>query len=492
MSLWPLLQLLLIWGLGIAVTLWLDSRLRRLSPPWHRALSWYLGAAQLSIWGWLGLTEAFPAFVGLTYRYLAVLIGLTLTALVLQTLSIAILRLLPRHPPRIFFDVAKVLITLAVIMSLVSYLFGVDLGQFFTWLFTISTIGAVVIGFALQETLGNFFAGLGLQIDAPFKLGDWIGIEDFQGEVLSLSWRATILRTANREVISIPNSMVGRVKLKNLSHESGFADYVDFGLAYEVPPQRLCDLLSQAASTVEGVLRQPPVTVFVDRYDDFTINYRVRYWTRSPGELVPIRSQIRQRVWYALQRAGLSVPFPIQNLYLHRPEAPEPYQRDHILAQLKRVDFLQTCEDIDAFMDLGRFLRFTSGEIICRVGDPGDIFYIVISGAVEVLTEPYFQRLALLKSGEYFGEIALLTGQNRTATVRSREDTELFAFNRQAFQVLIDSQPVMASRIAQVIAERQRSQEVSRQSLNGPSDTLDDEQNLFDLVRSGINRIFGR
>ncbi len=490
MTVWPFMQLILIGGLGLISTFWLERQLRRGAPRWHRSLSWYLIAAQATVWLWLALARSFPALVGTIYPYLAILIGLTFTSLAVQTLSFVILQILPRHPPRIFFDVANVLVNLTVVLLLISRLFGVDLAQFFTWLFTISTIGAVVIGFALQETLGNFFAGLGLQLDAPFKLGDWVSIDDFQGEVLSLSWRATILRTVNREVISIPNSLVGRVKLKNLSQESAFADFVEFGLGYEVPPQRLMDVLITTAQHVEGVLSQPPVTVLIDRYADFTINYKVRYWTRTPGDITIIRSRIRKRVWYALQRAGLSVPFPIQNLYLHRPQTTPPYKHEQVLAQLKRVDFLQVCETIEPFIELGRLLRFTGGEIICRVGDPGDVFYIVMSGTVEVLSSNY-RILATLRSGDYFGEIAVLTGERRTATVRALDDTELLTFDRPAFQVLMDSHPSMASRVAQVIAERQhRSQEVIHPL--DDRDAAETDQGLFELVRSGISRIFGR
>lgn len=489
MTIWPLIQLIGIGSLGLVCTLWLDRQLRRGAPLWHRALSWYLIAAQVAVWSWLALSRSFPGLVGLIYPYLTVLIGLTLTSLTVQTLSLAILQILPRHPPRIFFDVANVVINLTVTLLLISALFGVDLAQFFTWLFTISTIGAVVIGFALQETLGNFFAGLGLQLDAPFKLGDWISIDDLQGEVLSLSWRVTILRTINREIITIPNSLVGRVKLKNLSQENAFADFVEFGLGYDVPPQRLVDMLSSTAQNVEGVLSQPPVTVLIDRYADFSITYKVRYWTRTPGDIMLIRSRIRKRVWYALQRAGLSVPFPIQHLYLHRPLVTAPFKDDQVLAQLKQVDFLQVCETLTPFIELGRWLRFTEGEIICRVGDPGDVFYIVMGGAVEVLSSHY-RVLATLHSGDYFGEIAVLTGERRTATVRALSDTELLTFDRPAFQVLMDSHPLMASRVAQVIAERQRSQEVVHPT--GDRERDDTEQSLFELVRSGISRIFGR
>ncbi|MEO0855214.1 MAG: mechanosensitive ion channel family protein, partial [Cyanobacteria bacterium J06648_11] len=332
----------------------------------------------------------------------------------------------------------------------------------FTWLFTISTLGAVVLGFALQETLGNLFAGIGLQIDAPFKLGDWIQVDDYIGEVLSLSWRATVLRTVDREVVFIPNSAVGRTNLKNFSHENAFGNTIDFGLRYEVPPSQAIRVLRQAAQSVENVLQQPPVTVFAHHYADYAIVYRLLYWSRLPGQQRVIRSQIHQRVWYALQRAGLSVPFPIQDLFLHRPAPGDRESLAEHVQLLRKVDFLEACKlseaELEYFLHMGRLLQFTQNERVCQVGDPGDAFYIIVAGQVQVLLDFPRRILAVLSAGQYFGEIALLTGQSRTATVMAIEDTEVLAFDRVAFQMVLDAHPLAAERIAAVIAERQQAQ----------------------------------
>ncbi|NJK72708.1 MAG: hypothetical protein HC926_05500, partial [Synechococcaceae cyanobacterium SM2_3_60] len=118
MTFWPLIQLIWLSTLGLVSTLWLDRQLRRGAPLWHRSLSWYLIAAQATVWLWLALSRSLPGLVGLIYPYLAVFIGLTFTSLIVQTLSFVVLQILPRHPPRIFFDVANVLINLTVLLLL--------------------------------------------------------------------------------------------------------------------------------------------------------------------------------------------------------------------------------------------------------------------------------------------------------------------------------------------------------------------------------------
>ncbi|WP_038026086.1 mechanosensitive ion channel family protein [Synechococcus sp. PCC 7336] len=479
-------------AVGAIAAWWIDRQLQAELPRWHQAVGVPLMLCQWAIWIWLGLSLALPRFLGDVYPYLAIAIGLLLSILLVQACIEPLRRTLRRPPPRIFFDLAQMFISATVAIALTSQLFeGVNLRGIFNWVFTISTVGAVVIGFALQETLANFFAGIGLQLDAPFLQGDWIAVDECYGEVLSLNWRATVLRTIDREVISIPNSTIGRSKLVNYSRENAFAQQVDFGLSYKVPPSKVMQVLQQAAQSVDGVLAQPSVTTIVKNYADYFILYQVLYWSRLPGEQRRIQSQIRQRVWYALERSELRVPFPIRDTIVRRHRPPAKELPPDALEWLAAVDFLQVCEScqLEEFLDLGDRLRYTVGETICRVGEPGDRFYIILGGQVQVTLKPGRPVLARLGPGDYFGEIAVLTGQVRTATVMAVEDTLLLAFERQAFQRLIDSHPQMAERIAQVIAERQQAalapeadREVRRQ----------ETASLFELVRSEIVKIFGR
>ena len=484
--------LAIVLALGLSAVWWLDRQTSQTLPRWHQAIGVPLMLCQVMVWLWLALSLAFPRALVIVYPYLTVTIAVLLSLLLVQGAIEPVRRMLRRPPPRIFFDIAQVFISTTVLALLVSHLFeGVDLRGIFNWVFTISTVGAVVVGFALQETLANFFAGIGLQMDAPFLQGDWIALDDCRGEVLSLNWRATVLRTIDREVISIPNSLIGRSKLINFSREKAFAQQVEFGLSYKVPPSQVVQVLQRAAQSVDGVLQQPPVSAIVQGYADYFINYQVLYWSRLPGEQRRIQSQIRQRVWYALERAGISIPFPIRDTIVRRPQADEfSTVPKEALDRLKEVDFLQMCspEQQQEFLDSGHRLRYTSGEIICRTGEPGDRFFIILSGQVQVVLKPGRPVLARLKGGDYFGEIAVLTGQVRTATVMATEDTQLLAFERRSFQQLIDSHPQMAEHIAKVIAERSQ----TAQSDGDRQRQLEETANLFELVRSGIVKIFGR
>ena len=485
--------LAVVLAVGLSATWWLNRQLAASLPRWHLAIGVPLMLCQVAIWLWFAFSLAFPRFLGSFYPYLAVSIGVFGSVLMVQGAIEPLRRTLDRPPPRIFFDLTQVFISSTVLALLVSSLFdGVNLRGIFNWIFTISTVGAVVIGFALQETLANFFAGIGLQMDAPFLQGDWIAVDDCRGEVLSLNWRATVIRTIDREVISIPNSSIGRSKLVNFSREKAFAQQVDFGLSYTIPPSQVIQVLRQATQPVDGVLQQPAVSVMVKDYADYFINYQVLYWSRLPGEQRRIQSQIRQRVWYALEREGITIPFPIRDTIVRRPQSNELSKLPGgALTKLQAVDFLQMCspEQQLGFLNSGRLLRYTVGEMVCRAGEPGEKFYIILSGQVHVLLKPGRPVLARLKAEDYFGEIAVLTGQVRTATVMAVEDTELLAFERRSFQQLLDANPEMAERIAQVIAERSRK---ATSSKGDRQRQLEETASLFELVRSGIVKIFGR
>ena len=395
---------------GTISTWWIDRQLNTRFPSWHKAIGMPLMLTQWSIWAWVSFSLAVPGLLAAIYSYLAVAIGLCLSVLLVQAAIEPVRRAMYRPPPRIFFDSAQAIVSLTVAIVLTAQLVeGVDLQGIFTWIFTISTVGAVVIGFALQETLANFIAGISLQMDAPFQRGDWIAVDDCYGEVLSLNWRATVLRTIDREIISIPNSAIARSKLLNYSREQAFARQVEFGLSYTVAPSRAMQVLKEAAQTVDGVLQLPPVSILIHRYSDFSIIYQVLYWSRLPGEQRRIRSQIQQRVWYALSRARMQVPFPIRNVTNRSYKPPTQQMPTDAIERLKAVDFLQICqqEQLQRFLDLGQCLRYTTGECICRVGEPGDRFYIILSGQVEVLLKPGRPVLARLGIGDYFGEIAV-------------------------------------------------------------------------------------
>jgi len=224
--------------------------------------------------------------------------------------------------------------------------------------------------------------------------------------------------------------------------------------------------LLSAVVDVDGIVSSPAPSAQTRHFADSGIDYRLLYFVDDFAQRDRIDSEVRQRIWYAFQRAGISIPFPIRTVHMHTvtPEARNDTGKLEIArrkSSLLRVDFLRLLpeEALDQLASLSRTLPFMSGEAIIRQGDPGSELYIVQRGEVAVCvgrneTES-IAELARLGTGEFFGEMSLMTGEKRAATVRAFTDCELVEVGREAFHAVIASDPKIIEPITRVLVDRQ-------------------------------------
>src|SRR5262245_30072632 len=146
-------------------------------------------------------------------------------------------------------------------------------------LLTTSAVSAVVIGFALQDTLGNAFAGLAIQSERPFNVGHWIKVGDFEGRVAEVTWRATKLRTKAGNFVVVPNNIVSKEAITNYSEPSTQCQLqVEVGASYFASPSVVKAAIAEALSNSARALKTPPPDVHLTSFDSSAINYRVRFW----------------------------------------------------------------------------------------------------------------------------------------------------------------------------------------------------------------------
>ncbi|MEL6616908.1 MAG: mechanosensitive ion channel family protein, partial [Bacteroidota bacterium] len=183
-------------------------------------------------------------------------------------------------------------------------------GQSLTGAIATSAIASVVLGLALQETLGNFFAGISLQIGQPFRLGDVVRTVDQEGRVEAFNWRATTIRTPDDSLVVIPNALVARETVEVFARTEATRRRLLLSGPYEAPPQRIIDVIRTALVGVPGVSDRPAPQVRVASFDDSSVGYEVLYWVEDYLRVAAIDAQIRERVWYAFARNDVSIPFP--------------------------------------------------------------------------------------------------------------------------------------------------------------------------------------
>lgn len=415
-----------------------------------------IGAAQTSF----GYASTIADIVALSFQLLAVVTMIT---------TVVFRALLPRVGwtlPRIMID----LIT-AVGMIVVFIIVGKRAGFSVAGLITTSAVLTAVIGFSLQDTLGNVMGGLSVQLDKSLKVGDWVSLGSGQatGRVTEIRWRYTAIETRNWDTIIIPNGALVKSQITILGRRMGAPVQtrrsVDFFVDFRTPPTDVIDAVESALrkDPVQRMATDPPPHVLFIGIKDSYAHYVARYWLTDLAVDDPPDSATRVRIWYALRRAGIPLSIPASAIFL-TPDTPERDQRkteqelDRRIAAIAQVDLFRGLGD-DVRRELATHLAFTpfaAGERVCREGEHDDGLFVIVDGEaiVRIGSGTEEREVARLVGGQFFGEMSLMTGEARTATVVAATDLTCYRVNKAAFQVVLREQPQIAEDIADVLASR--------------------------------------
>jgi len=226
--------------------------------------------------------------------------------------DLLLVRWLKRPPvPRILRDFTTLALALTVFMFALRGTLGVNLSS----LLATSAMISVVLGLALQDTLGSFFAGLALQMEAPLAIGDWVKIGENIGMVTQVSWRTVRIVSLDDDEYTFPNSMVTRSALANFSRPTpAHRCHIAVRIPYRHPPNLVIAALTEAMRSAPRLLANPPAHAVVWEFEESSILYRARYWIGDYRRVNTIRSDVSTRIWYALRRAGIEHAAPVRML----------------------------------------------------------------------------------------------------------------------------------------------------------------------------------
>jgi small-conductance mechanosensitive channel/CRP-like cAMP-binding protein len=325
-------------------------------------------------------------------------------------------------------------------------------------LLTTSAVGAVVVGFALQDTLGNLFSGLAIQIEKPFRVGHWVAVGGHEGQVQEITWRATKLRTKAGQFLIVPNGVISKEPILNYSEPTIPTRLdVEVGANYSVPPNQVKTALREALGNSPLVLTTPPANVVLQDFAASAITYRVQFWVADYAVDNQARDQVRTNIWYAFRRHNIEIPFPIQVQYEREEEpARTPAAISDAATRLGAIELFATVSP-DRRVELARDAHehlFCAGEAIVRQGEAGSSMFVVLSGRARVVLEPAGQEVAVIEPGGFFGEMSMLTGDTRTATVRAIDDVRALEISAERFRALAIEQPDLVEHISRVVSSR--------------------------------------
>lgn len=377
--------------------------------------------------------------------------------------------------PSILRDM-MIVVVYAIVILVLLHQEGVEV----TSLLTTSAVFTAIIGFALQDLLSNVISGLSIQMERPFKEGDWVKFDAFEGKVTEINWRATKIETRGRDIIIIPNNMATRSPLTNYSAPSSLhRRKVSVGLRYEAPPNQVHSCLVAAACSIPAVLRDPVPRVFTRKYNDFSIDYDLIFFINNLPQKESIESDVMTRIWYYLNREGLSIPFPIRDVNVRTiSEDAEIDVRRRMVAELeiaiRRIPEFSPLSDAEQSYLAARAhtVQFAAGESIIKEGTPGVSCYIVEEGDVVIETggeRPEEKvELAVLGRDQYFGERSLVTGDPTSASVRAATDCVLHEISKEHFAKVLAGNQSLVEALGQRLSEREVERLAARErSLEG-------------------------
>jgi small-conductance mechanosensitive channel/CRP-like cAMP-binding protein len=455
----------------------------------------------------IGSTWVVLRFAGMpaTARFVQVLTACTLlavsyTLLRLVEILLVDLLLLSRKDvkvPVLFRTIVRWVLVLILVFATLKALFP----QFsFAPLFATSAVAAIVIGIALQDILGNLFSGIALNFERPFDIGHWITVGADTGQVVDMSWRASRIRTLTNDYVIIPNASLGKDKIVNYSVPSrAHARELRVGVSYGVPPNEVKRHIVDASLEVPKVLRRPVPIVRLEGFGDHSITYLVKFWITDFAAHPDIEDDVRTRIWYRLKRTGIEIPFPIRTVYLHQ-VTEESVKR---VRQAEIARFEEILRGVEIFAPLSdtevrricerlTLIRFADGETLVRQGEPGDSFGIIVDGEVSVVVrddEGHSTEVARLGDGSVYGEMSLLTGAPRNATLTALRDTQVLIVGKAQFAELLERNPAIAEEFSHILEERQKATQARLLEARG-GDVEEEEERRRSILRS-IRRVFG-
>ena len=323
-----------------------------------------------------------------------------------------------------------------------------------------SGVVAIILGFGMQNLLKTLVAGAELQIGKPYKLGDWLKIGDHIGQVTEINWADTRLRTNDAVSIEIPNNKIVEDTITNLSFPTSLhAMRITIGADYGVPPNRVKDALRRAASHAEGIVLDPPPKAYLKDFGDSAILYEIKFWMNSHATYNDLCDAIRTNVWYEFKRQKINIPFPVRTLQIDRTREKEPSSAIEAAKKVLRKEPLFHClsdEQINGLVKDAEVNHFGRGEAVIEEGTEGESMFILLRGTaqVSVTKNDALIRVGVLREGDCFGEMSLLTGEPRTATVRAEKDCEVLEISKPVMGDLLRKAPVCLNQLSELLAKR--------------------------------------
>ena len=392
---------------------------------------------------------------------------------------------------------------------------GID----FSSLTVVAGVLGIGIGLGFQNIASNFISGITILFEQPLKVGDLVEVDDLKGIVEKISIRSTVVRTLDNVFVIVPNQKFIENNIVNWSYRDAKCRvHIPVGVAYGTDTTLVTEALLAAARRHPRVLGQPTPKVWFKEFGDSSLNFELLVWVDDPPSIPQFTSDLNFSIENELNIRDINIPFPQRDLHIKNPQDfipifqgsgnlkvsdsnispvdsqqidkvdPKSSGTQSLRDLLRQISFFQNCtpRQIRELIEQGYRQILPPEQVICREGDPGNSFYVILSGSVEIYSEKLGKHIVNRHAGEFIGEMALLMGIPRSASIRTNEQTTLFLVDHTNLQKLLSNHPELADQISAELATRSESLE----KLGILPEKINTEQGMFQWVRQRINTLF--
>ena len=409
-----------------------------------------------------------PSYQALLQGVQTIVVLLCLAKVLTYLITDIYLRIHTRQEvPSFLRDSVRLVVYLGVAIISLRLVFKIDLSA----IVTTTTVITATIAFAMQSTLANALSGFSIQSDSLLSRGNWISIKEKSvfGEIINVGFRYTTLKNPENHLIMVPNSVIMQNVVTfhgNRETEEKPALQVDVMLGYDLPPEMAKSLLHKVLCEDNEVLDQPEPLVRLLSLNDSSITYQLKFCIVDPSRRVPVQDSLYSQVWYAVNRAGYSFPFPHRQIINAESRQPFEFSKEQVTAYLHDSGLFTSLDTIKvaALADQAPIMVYGAHEVVVRQGGSGSSLFIVLKGDLDVSIDNSI--VGSIHQGSFFGEMSLLTGEPRSATVRATCEVWLAEVTKEIMEPILRANPEMLEAISSILAEREQKSRVSRETHN--------------------------
>ena len=374
------------------------------------------------------------------------------------------------------------------------------------------------IGFGLQEITKNFTSGITLLIERKLKVGDFVELNDLSGYIAEISLRSTVIRTLTQKHIVVPNSDLVSNQVINwtYSNAKGWIS-VPISVTHESDPVLVIEMLLDSAYIEETVSLEHSPEVYFTGITDNSLDFKLWVWSEQIDRKFITESSLHFIILQNLKQHGIRLASPRMDVWNRNPNVviasnPEDYPQTSVLQRsqsthletfsgpvavrdlLRQIPYFQKCTELELrkLIEIGRRRRLKPAEILYETGDPGDAFYIILSGSVGYTLDKS-EQTTTMSAGDFVGEFSLMLGVPRTVTVKAFEDTTVFVLSPKGFKKLLHDQPHLYDVLVEEMARHE--EELSQQGRQlrelGLINSVDYNRSPVDWIRKNLEKLFG-